>query len=153
METWPDILPKPQRGYSIQPNSGGVLRSEFSTGRARQRLVSDVRDDIFPLEWLLQPNHLVIFEHFIGVLCRKADWFNGPYHDGEGLKSGVLRLVSGRWQVQQVRNGNLFRVSANVEVQDRQFDEYGVLAAYLYPNTIDQYLGNLDDAWDNWYTE
>lgn len=153
MEIWPDILPNPQHGYSIQPSNGGVLRSEFSTGRARQRLVSDVRDDVFVLEWLLQPNQLLIFEHFLVVRCRKVDWFSGTYHDGAGLKEGALRLVNGRYNVQQLTNANLYRVTANVEVQDRQFDESAVVAAYLYPSTVDQYVGSVDAAWDNWYTE
>lgn len=153
METWPAILPKPLHGYQAEPNTAGVLRSESSTGRARQRLVADVRDDIFQIEWLFTPQQLVIFENFIGVRCNKVDWFTGPYHDGEGLKDGTVRLVNGAYRFQQVSNSKDFSVTASLEVQDRQFDEYGLLAAYLYPNTIDQYLGNLEDAWNNWYTE
>lgn len=153
METWPSILPAWQRGYSFTPNNGGVLRSESSTGRARQRLVADVRDDVFDCSFILEPRQLVIFEHFINVRCNKVDWFNGSYHDGEGLKDGVVRFVNGSYRAQQMQDANLYNVSANIEVQDRQFDEYGLLAAYLYPNTYDQYLGNLEDAWDNWYTE
>tara|TARA_R110001583_G_scaffold66931_1_gene191843 strand:- start:1007 stop:1468 length:462 start_codon:yes stop_codon:yes gene_type:complete len=153
METYPSVLPAWQRGYSFAPNNKGVLRTEFSTGRARQRNVVDVRDDIFECSLILDPRELVIFEHFINVRCNKVDWFNGQYHDGEGLKDGVVRLVSGAYKAKQMSDAELYTVTASIEVQDRQFDEYGLLAAYLYPNSIDQYLGNLDDAWANWYTE
>lgn len=152
METYPSVLPAWQRGYNYSPNNNGVLRSQFSTGRARQRRVANVRDDVFSCELLLNPGELVIFEHFADQLIGRVNWFLGAYHDGRGMRDGVLRLVDGDYQVQQRADAELYQVRAQIEVQERVMSDDDVNDAYFYSIGIVQGVEHIEQAFDNWYT-
>lgn len=115
-----DLLPQWSHGYRITPSANGVSRTEFSTGRARQRMVGENRDDQFGVSMLLTPQELMLFDHFVEVQLNFGDAYIGPYHDGGGIKTGVIRLLGGEYKSAQLANANLHRVTATLEVIDRE---------------------------------
>tara|TARA_R100000781_G_scaffold110309_2_gene75677 strand:+ start:4049 stop:4513 length:465 start_codon:yes stop_codon:yes gene_type:complete len=74
---YPAELPTPQRsGYAIQ-HASPFMRTEMSTGRARQRRAFTSVPSSVELQWLLTNAQAQIFEAWFAYdITDGADWFN-----------------------------------------------------------------------------
>ncbi len=85
MVDYPAGLPGPSiNGYganTVQP----FIRTQFSTGLARQRRAYSYVPTVVTAQWVLTPGEMRIFE----------SWFNGPANDGEAWFKVSLTLPTG----------------------------------------------------------
>lgn len=117
MATWPATLPLPNMsGYQVE-NGGKVLRTDFDSGPARQRLRFTVCPDDLSVNWKFKPNEIAIFKAFFKTdIHEGVDWFLITLNMGYGLLEYEARFVSGKYQ-SQILPGMNWIVSAKLDVK------------------------------------
>ena len=114
MQTWPDFFPIWDFAYSGE-NSPAVIRSSLP-GHVEQRKISNKVKKTISVSLILEGVELPMFEYFVRDLCNEGtDKFYGKYKDGNGMVTGVMRLIGGAYDVKNI-TPSIQRVSCTVEV-------------------------------------
>lgn len=130
--TWPATLPRAQRvNYGFDPQDSKV-RTEMEGGNVLVRSQWEEESAQYHVSWLLAGSQLAIFKAFYRhKLHNGVDWFDCEILDGADILVAEMRFVGA--PKYQLGNGNLWTVSATLEVDEQPImaeDVYDVLATY-----------------------
>jgi len=131
---WPDSLPLPVRdGYGIKPGDG-VIRTDMSSGPARQRKRFSQVPSIISVVFSFTDLEFAIFEAWFKYKANEgASWFAISLLGGLGMQDQDARF-NGGWT--HKLNGLKHDVTASLEVRERPTLSEGALGIYL-SNSID----------------
>ena len=116
METYPksmlpDIKDKSEIRYEPRIN-----RTEYDSGRIRQRLLDDQRTLYYRVQWLKSDYQKTIFESFYRHKLKHGnDWFLLDIPVSQGFREAEVRFISGTYSYDYVQDG-MWYISANIEV-------------------------------------
>lgn len=84
-------------GYKVRPS---VVRTANRGGATTQRKRSHRKIMIGDVELRLKGAELPYFEWFVRGICNNGQSkFYGQYVDGDGVKTGIIRIVGGKYSV------------------------------------------------------
>lgn len=139
---YPSFLPNPQVEYSFQ-NSGGVVTSQFDSGRVNQRKRFTTQRSLVNASFKFDYFQLAAFEGFVNsTLSNGASAFDISLPDPTNQTSSVQNviIVGGNYDVDAIAGEALWSVSCQLLVQEKiVYDGATILI-------LDIYDGNISDA-------
>lgn len=120
MNEYPDYLPCPlRRNYGIQ-HVDPMVRTEMSTGRARQRRAFQYVPCIVTIEWNMSPENAMLFEAWFKYdITDGAEWFLCPLKTPLGYRQYECRFT-GIYDGPTYDAASRWNFSAEVELRERQ---------------------------------
>ncbi len=117
MATWPSTLPSPNMSGYQGENGAKVLRPDFDSGPARQRLRFTNCPDDLTVNWKFSASQMAIFKAFFtNDINSGVDYFLITLNIGNGLLEYEARFVSGKYQY-QILPGMNWIVTAKLDVK------------------------------------
>ena len=115
-----EYLPIPlQDGYGLKPVSP-MIRTDLSSGRARQRRLYTATPTQAAVSWSLSDSEGQLFEAWYrDTIHDGADWFNMPLRSPLGIiDSYVCRFID-IYEGPTIEGGNYWRYTATLELWER----------------------------------
>lgn len=114
-----NVLPVPlQDGFGLSPVSP-LLRTELTSGRARQRRRFTSTPTVASVSWLLNDTQAQAFEAwFRDAISDGAAWFNMDLRTPGGLMPKVCRFTD-IYDGPAIEGGNYWRYTAELELWER----------------------------------
>jgi len=128
MAVYPAILPPPKKsGYGIKPKSG-VIKTEMTSGPARQRRITARPPTDIRVVWSFTQEELGVFEAwYLHKAKMGAEWFYISLLSGLGLVTHKARFTDESYEAKPNPETNKFDVSATLETQVRPVLSPGAL--------------------------
>ncbi|WP_105215690.1 hypothetical protein [Pseudoalteromonas sp. T1lg22] len=135
-------------GLAQKPN---LLRTEMSSGRARQRKRFQSVPTILSASWKLNPYQAQLFEGFVTHGTGDAvNWFVMPLLTPQGVVEHEVRFIQSPLESCSF-SGGFWNYSANIEIKKRQVISEEVTATQLLaPNSIQQFVDGISAALDTY---
>ncbi|RKT75617.1 hypothetical protein BJ925_3673 [Rahnella aquatilis] len=114
-----DYLPMPiQEGYALKPVSP-LLRTDLTSGRARQRRLYTSTPSQAQVSWLFLESEAQLFEvWFRDAISDGAAWFNANLRSPLGVESYVCRFVD-IYDGPIITGGKYWEFTATLELWER----------------------------------
>lgn len=138
IQLWPaSHLPKPLLATTSFDVDPGLRRTRMESGTARQRRQFTTEPLFAALSWHMSDTQIEIFDAFVKHrLTRGADWFQATFSLNLSAENDyICRMVNGRYTAR--RNSNIWAVSANIEIEDRESISEAALEAIIGPPDVD----------------
>lgn len=146
MPTYPSSLPVyklDNYSFEISPE---VVRTQYHTGRARQRKHFEKRDDVFNVTLSLTNAELDTFENFVtSDLENGSLTYTGPYYTSDVQYSGTLEIIRGEYSFRLVPPDR-WEVSFRMELKDRDMTEEDNIYALINSLSTFENAYNIFDA-------
>lgn len=115
-----DYLPIPlQEGFGMKPVSP-LLRTELTTGRARQRRLYTSTPTQATVAWLLTDTEAQLFEAWYrDAIMDGAYWFNMPLRSPLGNTDDYVCRFVDIYEGPTIEGGNYWRFTATLELWER----------------------------------
>lgn len=115
-----NYLPVPlQEGFGMKPVSP-LLRTELSSGRARQRRLYTSTPTQAVVAWLLTDTEAQLFESWYReTISDGADWFNMPLRSPLDITDMCVCRFVDIYEGPTIDGGNYWRYSATLELWER----------------------------------
>ncbi|EFA3856755.1 TPA: hypothetical protein ACGK2H_002276 [Escherichia coli] len=115
-----DYLPIPlQEGFGLKPVSP-LLRTELTSGRARQRRLYTSTPTQASVAWLFTDPESQLFEAwFRDTIKDGADWFNMPLRSPLGIIDMYVCRFVDIYEGPTIEGGNYWRYTATLELWER----------------------------------
>lgn len=94
MIKYPSILPLPLLSSTSVKQQSNVLRTEMSSGRARQRQRYISTPKFLSARWVFKKNQAKLFEGFLEYEVKKNNWFLLKTPSPAGLIETEVRFVN-----------------------------------------------------------
>ncbi|EJO7683703.1 hypothetical protein NUL40_004216 [Escherichia coli] len=115
-----EYLPIPlQEGFGMKPVSP-LLRTELTSGRARQRRLYTSTPTQASVAWLFTDPQAQLFEAWYrDTITDGADWFNMPLRSPLGNTDIYVCRFTDIYEGPTIEGGNYWRYTATLELWDR----------------------------------
>lgn len=147
MINYPSSLPLPRlkdAAYKRQPN---ILRTEMSTGRARQRRKHLSVPTHMEATWRLRKDEATVFEGFVDHGVNLIDWFLMDILTPRGVVKHQVRFMKDPLENMKPISALVWQYQAQIEMKEyKAASEEEAVAKALAPNTFDEFVNGVESA-------
>lgn len=147
MINYPSSLPLPRlkdAAYKRQPN---ILRTEMSTGRARQRRKHLSVPTHMEATWRLRKDEATVFEGFVDHGVNLIDWFLMDILTPRGVVKHQVRFMKDPLENMKPISALVWQYQAQIEMKEyKAASEEEAVAKALVPNTFEEFVNGVESA-------
>lgn len=151
MIKYPSILPLPLLSSTSFKQQSNILRTEMSSGRARQRRRFLSVPTTMAATWRLSSGLATAFEGFYEHGLKENEWFLMGIPTPQGMTEHEVRFINSPMEGYKKLGAGKWSYQANIEIKKRRKpSEESATAAALQPNTFDQLVNGVSAALDTY---
>ena len=147
MINYPSSLPLPRlkdAAYKRQPN---ILRTEMSTGRARQRRKHLSVPTLMEATWRLRKDEATVFEGFVDHGVNLIDWFLMDILTPRGVVKHQVRFMKDPLENMKPISALVWQYQAQIEMKEyKAASEEEAVVKALAPNTFEEFVNGVESA-------
>jgi hypothetical protein len=145
---FPSSLPGPSLNAFELTQRDTMIRTQFVTGRARQRNTYDNVPPLFKARWYLTSGETRVFEAWYRSIGNGSDWFDISVKLPNGYAERTARFTGVYSGPEPWGNSNTWIITANLELQELPtftgdeylYDAIGVEYADVFDETVNGFL-------------
>lgn len=147
MIKYPSILPLPLLSGTSFKQQSNILRTEMSSGRARQRRRFLSVPTTMPATWQLSSRMAVVFEGFFEHGLKENEWFLMNIPTPQGLVEHEVRFINSPMENYKPLGAARWSYQANVEIKKREnpSEEVAINQA-LSPDNLSKFVDSISNA-------
>lgn len=154
LQTWPANFPRPSlRELSWEIADNRVV-SDMDDGEPVVRVIYDNPTTLYEATFRA-PNRMMgaMLSYIRYVLADGSNWLYMPIRTEQGIIDHEVLFRELPRRGTPISN-SWTKYTCQILVRDRAaMSEAEAFDAYLYPESLESYVGTLEDAWAEWYTE
>lgn len=117
---YPAELPRPESTRYTMENEDTFVRTQMSSGKARQRRRFTSVPTNVEVQWVFSDSEFELFEAWFRYkISDGADWFTGPLKTSTGLREDYEQRFSSMYRSSLI-GPSLWQVRSSLELRDRQ---------------------------------
>ncbi|MBB1292203.1 hypothetical protein [Pseudoalteromonas sp. SR41-4] len=151
MVNYPLSLPLPRLKEVSYKRQSNILRTEMSSGRARQRRRFLSVPTFMEATWRFKKDEAVAFEGFVDHGVQLTGWFLMDILTPKGVVKHQVRFVKDPLENFKPISALVWQYQAQVEVKEyKAASEEEMVAQLLAPLTYEQYCDSIQESINNY---
>ncbi|WP_085065464.1 hypothetical protein [Pseudoalteromonas sp. TB51] len=151
MINYPSSLPLPRlkdAAYKRQPN---ILRTEMSTGRARQRRKHLSVPTHMEATWRLRKDEATVFEGFVDDGVNLIDWFLMDILTPRGVVKHQVRFMKDPLENMKPISALVWQYQAQIEMKEyKAASEEEAANSLVKPHTVASFVSSISNSINNY---
>ena len=151
MVNYPLTLPLPRLKEVSYKRQSNILRTEMSSGRARQRRRFLSVPTFMEATWRLRKDEAVIFEGFVDQGVQLTGWFLMDILTPKGVVKHQVRFVKDPLENFKPISALVWQYQAQVEIKEyKAASEEEMVQQLLKPNSLNDFVNGVNEALNNY---
>lgn len=147
MIKYPSSLPLPRLKDAAYKRQSNILRTEMSTGRARQRRKHLSVPTLMEATWRLRKDEATVFEGFVDHGVNLIDWFLMDILTPRGVVKHQVRFMKDPLENMKPISALVWQYQAQIEMKEyKAASEEEAVEKALAPNTFEEFVNGVESA-------